>query len=85
MKKMICLLFTVTLLTSGCISQYISFPDKFEITEKTVSNADTNSVDMGLTGSTNFYYKAKGGIIISMGIYSVKNVNPTTSATIPLK
>lgn len=85
MKKMICLFSVMLILVSGCISQYISFPDKIELIEKNGNTSETNSVDMGFNGSSNFYYKASGGIIISMGIYSVKNVNPTTSATIPFK
>lgn len=65
-----------TMLICGCISQEI-----------TLNGSDMNQgaeVSIEKNG-TNYVYKAIGGMVISMGIYSDKDISPATTATIPLK
>ncbi|MDA3925199.1 MAG: hypothetical protein PF904_10935 [Kiritimatiellae bacterium] len=75
---------TVTVLCiiaqTGCISQSLTLnlPASPEASE---APAAVTATSIG----SNHVYRATGGLVITMGIYSNKDIAPDTDATIPLQ
>lgn len=75
------LLALAALIGAGCISQ------KVVINQPLPSGNGTNDVALveASYGGTNGTYRAQANVVVSMGIYSTKKIDPQTTATIPLK
>lgn len=74
MRLILCLVLAAVL--AGCISQTV-----YVLPCETASGTNAvSSVEISKS-TTNSTYKAVGGLIISMGIYSQKTISPDTSAS----
>lgn len=70
-------------LCAACISQKIVFTQP--LPESAGGTNDTALVVASYHGGSNATYRARANVVISMGIYSTKKIDPETTATIPLK
>ena len=74
MRLILCLILCGVL--AGCISQTVYvLPGAIDPSTNAVSSVEITK------SPTNSTYKAVGGLIISMGIYSQKTISPDTSAS----